>query len=73
MKIKVVSGPPGCGKTWALLSEMLERPSRYILASPRIDLIEEREHDLKTLAAASEASPLIRMIYGGQSRLQARA
>ena len=26
---------------------MLERPSRYLLASPRIDLIEEREHDLK--------------------------
>jgi hypothetical protein len=68
MKIKVVSGPPGCGKTWALLSEMIEHPGRYILASPRIDLIKEREHDLKTLAAASKASPLIRMIYSGQSR-----
>lgn len=68
MKIKVVSGPPGCGKTWALLSDMIERPGRYILASPRIDLIKEREHDLKTLATASEASLLIRMIYSGQSR-----
>jgi hypothetical protein len=68
MKIKVLSGPPGCGKTWALLSEMIDRPGRYILASPRISLIKEREHDLKTLAAASEASPLVRMIYSGQSR-----
>jgi hypothetical protein len=47
---------------------MINRPGRYILASPRINLIKERECDLKTLAGASEASPLIRMIYSGHSR-----
>jgi hypothetical protein len=31
-------------------------------------LIKEREHDLKTLAAASGPSPLIRLFYSGQSR-----
>jgi hypothetical protein len=68
MKFKVVSGPPGCGKTWALLCEMIARPGRYILASPRIDLVMEREQDLKTFATASEASPIIRMIYSDKSR-----
>src|SRR5918995_1003105 len=74
MFIKVLSGPPGCGKTLTLLKELIDRPGRYLLASPRIDLIEERERDLKSMIAAklsNEASfttPVILTIHGGKSR-----
>jgi hypothetical protein len=68
MKIKVVSGPPGCGKTWALLSEMIEHPSRYILVSPRINLIEERKRDLTLIEMGCKSSPILRVIYSDKSR-----
>jgi hypothetical protein len=47
---------------------MIACPGRYILSSPRIDLIIEREHDLKTLASACEASPTIRLIFSDKAR-----
>jgi hypothetical protein len=68
MHIRLLSGPPGCGKTRALLNELIDRPGRYLLASPRIDLIEERERDLKRMMEASSTSPILRPIHGGLSR-----
>jgi hypothetical protein len=74
MHVRVLSGPPGCGKTLTLLKELIDRPGRYLLASPRIDLIEERERDLKSMIEAKlsdEASftaPIIRKIHGGRPR-----
>jgi hypothetical protein len=68
MKIRILSGPPGCGKTWVLLNELIDRPGRYLLASPRIDLIEERERDLRGMMEASSTSPILRPIHGGLSR-----
>jgi hypothetical protein len=68
MKIRILSGPPGCGKTRVLLNELIDRPGRYIFSSPRIDLIEERERDLKHMIEASSTSPILRPIHGGLSR-----
>ena len=39
--LELLTSPPGGGKSTAMLAEMATRPAPYILAVPRIDLIDE--------------------------------
>lgn len=47
----ILEGPPGSGKTTAMLAEIARTPSRYLLAAPRTDLCDEhamrlQDHDV---------------------------
>ncbi|BCM86485.1 hypothetical protein [Methylobacterium indicum] len=42
MNCKILRGAPGDGKTLTMLGAMLTNSGRYLLASPRIDLLEEQ-------------------------------
>ena len=64
--VYVLFGPPGCGKTAELRSEMLTRPDRYLFAMPRNDLIEERVRDLRASAFALGVNPVIVPIHSNQ-------
>ena len=68
MIITVHSGPPGCGKTQELISRSILNQGRYLFACPRIDLIEERERDLKRMMAVSGTSPTLVVIHGQKGR-----
>jgi hypothetical protein len=56
--VNVLVGPPRCGKTAELRSEMLTRPDRYLFAMPRNDLFEERVRDLRANAFALGVNPV---------------
>lgn len=62
--VKVLTGMPGSGKTRKLMREMAARKGRYIFATSRIDLINERTGDLRQQAAAAGTNPTIRAIHG---------
>ena len=47
LRVEVLVGPPGCGKTSELVVEMTAVPGRYVFALPTIDLIAEKLKDLK--------------------------
>ncbi len=49
----ILSGPPGCGKSTAMIFEIATVPGRYLLAAPRIDLLEEHAARLRELAKGS--------------------
>jgi hypothetical protein len=68
MIITVHSGPPGCGKTQELISRSILSKGRYLFACPRIDLIEERERDLRRMMAVSGTSPTLVVIHGQKGR-----
>jgi hypothetical protein len=68
MIITVHSGPPGCGKTQKLISRSILNQGRYLFACPRIDLIEERERDLKRMMTVSGTSPTLVVIHGQKGR-----
>jgi hypothetical protein len=45
LRVNVLTGPPGCGKTIEMLVEMTSVTGRYILALPTLDLIDEAHGD----------------------------
>ena len=51
--ITILSGPPGCGKTWTMLNEMVGTPGRYVLAMTRVGLLKERPASLSLQAPSS--------------------
>jgi hypothetical protein len=55
---------PGSGKTRKMIREMATRNGRYIFATSRIDLINERIDDLRRQAAAAGTNPTIHAIHG---------
>lgn len=59
MKIAVFSGAPGAGKSITLVRQIASTPGKFILACPRIDLINERIRDLTSAAIAAGTEPLI--------------
>lgn len=68
MDITILSGPPGCQKTHTMLREMLDTRNRYLLAAPRIDLIEEHADWLRTEAQNRGASFRVEVVHGRQGR-----
>ena len=52
MDIAVIGGAPGAGKTHALVQEIVSVAAKYIIACPRIDLINERIIDIRSAASA---------------------
>src|SRR4051812_21781469 len=67
MKIRHLVGYPGCGKTRRIVTEMLRNKGRYILSTSRVELIEERERDLRVMAEEG-ARPILHMIHSGLRR-----
>jgi hypothetical protein len=63
LRVNVLIGPPGCGKTIEMLVEMTSITGRYILALPTLDLIDEKLRDLEREAAKSGTEPVIRAIH----------
>ncbi len=63
VRVEVLVGPPGCGKTNELLAEMASVPGRYVFALPTTELIEEKLRDLHREAAKSGTEPVIRAIH----------
>lgn len=55
---------PGSGKTKKMIHEMSSRKGRYIFATSRINLINERIDDLRRQALAAGTHPTIRAIHG---------
>jgi hypothetical protein len=63
IRVEVLVGPPGCGKTNELLFEMTALPSRYVFALPTTELIDEKLLDLNREAAKSGTEPVIKAIH----------
>ena len=63
IRIEVLVGPPGCGKTREMLVEMASVKGRYVFALPTTELIEEKLADLRREAAKSGTEPVIRAIH----------
>ena len=63
MKIAVFSGAPGAGKSITLVRQIASTPGKFILACPRIDLINERIRDLTSAAIAAGTEPLIVSVH----------
>ena len=63
IRVEVLVGPPGCGKTNELLSEMTAVPGRYVFALPTTELVSEKLLDLNREAAKSGTGPVIRAIH----------
>lgn len=61
----ILSGPPGCGKSTAMIFEIATVPGCYLLAAPRIDLLEEHAERLRELAKGSALVVLV--IHSRQS------
>lgn len=55
---------PGSGKTKKMMREMAANKGRYIFATSRIDLINERIDDLRRNTAAAGTNPTIHPIHG---------
>lgn len=47
MKIDVLTGPPGCGKSTRMRQEAVERPRRYLFAYPTEKLLKEQASDFR--------------------------
>ena len=63
MPITVFGGAPGAGKSVALIAQVARTPGLYLLACPRIDLIEERVRDLTAAAVQIGAEPNIAQVH----------
>ena len=61
MKVEVLTGLPGCGKSYAMRQEAIRTPGLYLFAYPSIDLVEEQlaafeaETSIPVVEAHSEA------------------
>jgi hypothetical protein len=66
LKVTVLIGPPGCGKTTQLLLQMTQMPGRYLFAMPRNALIQERVRDLHKRASIAGTAPSIVPIHSDQ-------
>jgi hypothetical protein len=67
MKIIVLTGAPGSQKTRTMLREVAQNPARYLIAVPRIALIEEhRRFIIEAAMDAGTAPPLIREAHSGR-------
>jgi hypothetical protein len=63
VKIDVLTGRPGAGKTSEMIEEMTGVPGRYLFASPAIHLMPERVEKLREKAAEAGTSPVIREVH----------
>ena len=67
--IGVLSAPPGGGKSTALLNEVASEPGLYVIAAPRIDLIEEQAERLRGLVEHMDplTRPTITVVHSEQA------
>lgn len=68
IKVDVINGIPGCGKTYAALSQIADHPGSYLFATSRIELITERIRDLKQICKAAGTDPFIAEIHSQRAR-----
>lgn len=66
VKLHLLTGAPGCGKTRKMLDEMIAEPGRYLLCSPRTSLIDEQAAYLRGSAAALDRAVDIIPIHSAQ-------
>lgn len=62
----ILAGPPGCGKSTAMLAEIATVPGCYILAAPRIELADEHATFIRAIAKGSALVVIV--IHSGQSK-----
>src|SRR4051812_45018398 len=66
--VRVITGTPGSGKTQKMIQEIATRKGRYVFATSRINLIEERIQDLWRQMLAAGTNPTIHAIHGETGR-----
>src|SRR4051794_29057479 len=66
MHCQIYTGPPGCQKSRTMLSETLNTPALYVVASPRTALIEEQAARLSVEAQARRLQAVIQPIHSDQ-------
>jgi len=66
MHCQIYTGPPGCCKSRTMLSETLNTPGLYLIASPRTALIEEQAVWLSVEAQARRLQAIIQPIHSDQ-------
>lgn len=49
----ILDGPPGSGKTAAMLAEIARHPARYLLAAPRTALVDEHVASLRSFGVSN--------------------
>ncbi len=59
---------PGSGKTREMIKEIATHKGRYLFATSRIELIEERIQDLRRQAVAAGTNPTVHAIHGRTER-----
>ncbi len=64
----ILTGSPGCGKTTALLQQVIDRPGAHFLAAPRISLLDEHAARLHDLASTAGVAVVIEVVHSGQSK-----
>jgi hypothetical protein len=63
VRVEVLVGPPGCGKTQELLAEMAGVAGRYVFALPTTELVEEKLADLRREAEERGTEPMVRAVH----------
>lgn len=71
MRVDVIAGPPGCGKSQKMISDAAAEPARYLFALPTIDLIGEQVSRFREAAPHAHAVP-IHSASGGRGRVSRR-
>lgn len=67
LSCRVLSGPPGCGKTTLLRTISLDVVGRHLLAAPRTQLLDEHAEELRASARARDLGISINPIHSRQS------
>src|SRR5947209_5510097 len=62
-KITVLTGLPGCGKTQKVIQDIVAAPGRYLFATSRIGLLDERSRDIEAAAAVAGVELRIQVIH----------
>src|SRR5437764_1807669 len=66
MNCTIYKDHPGCRKSWTMLSNTLNVPGLYLIASPRTDLIDEQFAFLWEQAKVRQLSGSIQKVHGKQ-------
>jgi hypothetical protein len=68
MNPNLILGFPGSGKSSELLKNIVKRPALYLVAFPRVDLMNEQASALETLAGQQGVSLPIRLVHSKGNR-----
>ncbi len=66
LSCRILSGPPGCGKTTLLRATSLDVVGRHLLAAPRTQLLDEHAEELRASARARDLGIPVTAIHSRQ-------